>query len=79
MTPQMYTFEEQLRKPLRLDSDLGNGQHLREHALLGRSERIRTSDAAPLSPMIAPFGSPNHHDRRVRRTRVIWVCVARGT
>ena len=35
----MVAFEEQPRKPLCLDSDLGNGDHLPEYAFHARSER----------------------------------------
>jgi hypothetical protein len=37
----MVAVEEQPRKPLCLDSDLGNGQHLPEYALHARPERIQ--------------------------------------
>ena len=41
IVPPMVAFEEQPRKPLCLDSDLGNGQHLPEYALHTRPERIQ--------------------------------------
>src|SRR5215510_12884683 len=41
IAPPMVTVEEQRRKPLCLDSDLGDGHHLPEYALHARSERVQ--------------------------------------